>query len=186
MGAASGGASAAAEENARKDPPTHPKAEMRAPSACFAIAALLTSCADHVVYQQDVSVPEGAWHRDFTPEFTFTVTDTVSRHDLFIDLRHTGDYPFSDLFLFIDLAGPDGRSLRDTVECLLADPTGRWYGKGTGFILAKRTEITAKVLYKYRNRFPVAGPYTIRLEQAMRTETLPGVIDVGVSVERSR
>ena len=31
------------------------------------------------------------------------------------------------------------------VECLLADPTGRWYGKGTGFIFANRA-VDAKVL----------------------------------------
>ena len=69
------------------------------------------------------------------------------------------------------------------MECLLADPTGRWYGKGTGFIFANRA-VDAKVLYKTGNRFPAAGHYVIRLEQAMRTERLEGVMDVGVSVER--
>lgn len=144
----------------------------------------LAGCSDHVLHQESVPVPEGAWHRDLVPEFTFVVTDTVSRHDLYIDIRHTGDYPYSDLFLFVDLSGPDDRHLRDTVECLLADPTGRWYGRGLGFIFADRYE--AHVLYKLGNRFPTAGRYSIRLEQAMRTEELPGVMDVGISVERSR
>ena len=96
----------------------------------------------------------------------------------------TGEYPFSDLFLFVDLEGPRGRALRDTVECLLADPTGRWYGKGLGFIFADRYQ--AHVLYKLNNRFPASGRYSIKLEQAMRTEVLEGVLDVGVSVERSK
>jgi len=151
--------------------------------AVACVCLILSACTDHVVFQQDVQVPEGGWSRSFTPEFTFQVTDTVLQHDLYIDLRHTGDYPFSDLFLFVDLYGPNDRHLRDTVECLLADPTGRWYGKGTGFIFADR--IKAHVLYKLKNRFPAAGSYTIKLEQAMRTELLAGVIDVGVSVERS-
>lgn len=145
---------------------------------------LLAGCADEVVYQSDVPVPDGAWDRAFTPEFTFMVTDTVQRHDLYVDIRHTGDYPFSDLFLFVDLYGPGDRHLRDTVECLLADPEGRWYGRGTGFIFADRLE--AHVLYKHGNRFPVPGKYMVKLEQAMRTERLAGVIDVGLSVERSR
>jgi gliding motility-associated lipoprotein GldH len=148
------------------------------------LALLLAGCSDQVVFQADVPVPEEAWDRSFTPEFSFDVSDTVQHHDLYIDVRHTGDYPFSDLFLFVDLYGPDDRHLRDTVECLLADPTGRWYGKGTGFIFADRFE--AHVLYKLKNRFPASGRYTIKLEQAMRTEQLPGVIDVGVSVERSK
>jgi gliding motility-associated lipoprotein GldH len=137
-----------------------------------------------VVYQSDVPVPGGEWDRGLVPEFLFDISDTVNKHDLFIDIRHTGDYPYSDLFLFVDLNGPGGRHLRDTVECLLADPTGRWYGKGTGYIFADRYR--AKVLYKMGNRFPSAGRYSIKLEQAMRTEKLQGVLDVGVSVERSR
>jgi len=153
-------------------------------AAVLGLAALLAGCADHVVYQADVPIPGGAWNRAYVPEFGFDITDTIGKHDLYIDLRHTGDYPFSDLFLFVDLEGPGGRKLRDTVECLLADPSGRWYGKGAGFIFADRIE--AKVLYKLGNKFPASGRYTIRLEQAMRTEELHGVLDVGISVERSK
>jgi gliding motility-associated lipoprotein GldH len=148
------------------------------------LAVSLSSCADNVVYQESVPVVGDAWHREFVPEFEFEITDTVSKHDLFIDIRHTGDYPYSDLFLFVDLHGPGDRHMRDTVDCLLADPTGRWYGKGLGFIFADRYK--AHVLYKLGNRFPVSGRYTMRLEQAMRTEEVHGVIDVGVSIERSR
>ncbi len=148
------------------------------------LALFFSSCADNVVFQASSPVVGDAWHREFVPEFAFDIADTVSKHDLFIDIRHTGDYPFSDLFLFVDLQGPGDRHMRDTVECLLADPTGRWYGKGLGFIFADRYE--AHVLYKLGNRFPVSGRYTMRLEQAMRTEELPGVIDVGISIERSQ
>jgi len=156
---------------------------MRAAGLIMGVGLLLAGCADHVVHSSDVPVPNGAWERSFTPTFEFDITDTVNTHNLFIDIRHTGDYPFSDLYLFVDVHGPGGRHLRDTVECLLADPTGRWYGKGTGFIFANRA-VDAKVLYKTGNRFPSAGHYVIRLEQAMRTERLEGVMDVGVSVER--
>jgi len=148
------------------------------------IACLFSSCADNVVFQADVPVQGAAWNREFKPEFAFEMTDTVSKHDLFIDIRHTGEYPFSDLFLFVDLHGPDGRHMRDTIECLLADPTGKWFGKGLGFIFADRYQ--AHVLYRSGNRFPASGRYTVRLEQAMRTEELAGVLDVGVSVERSK
>ena len=41
------------------------------------------------------------------------------------------------------------------------------------------------MLYRYRDRFPRADTFTVRLEQAMRVERLPGILDVGISVERS-
>lgn len=150
---------------------------------CACLAVFTAGCSDQVVFQEDVPVPGGAWQSGFIPEFAFDITDTVSRHDVYIDVRHTGEYPYSDLYLFVDLTGPGGRAMRDTVECILADPTGRWLGKGAGFIFSDR--IQAKVLYKLRNRFPGRGRYTMKLQQAMRVDPLPAVIDVGVSVERS-
>ena len=158
---------------------------MRSLIVFVALASVLfTGCSEPPVFQADVPIAEGAWDRAFEPSFTFTITDTVNKHDVFIDVRHNGDYPFSDLFLFVDLKGPGGRTLRDTVECLLADPSGKWYGKGQGFIFADRYQ--AHVLYKLGNRFPTGGEYTVTLQQAMRTEKLPGVLDVGMSVMRSQ
>lgn len=145
---------------------------------------LWAGCNSDVLFQADAQVPEGAWERSWKPQFAFDVADTTAPCDIYLDIRHTGDYPFSNIYLFTTLAGPEGRSFTDTVECTLADPTGRWYGKGTGFIFSDR--IQAHVLYRLGNKFPRSGRYVITLEQAMRTERLPGVIDVGVSVERSR
>lgn len=146
---------------------------------------MLAGCAGNVVFQEDAAIPGGQWSSAFKPEFSFEIADTAGKHDVFIDVRHTGDYAYSDLYLFVDLTGPGGRTMRDTVECILADPTGRWLGRGTGFVFANRTR-HAKVLYRLGNRFPASGRYTIRLEQAMRDDPLPAVIDVGVSIERSK
>jgi gliding motility-associated lipoprotein GldH len=144
---------------------------------------LLAGCGGNVVFQQDQEVPGGTWARSWKPAFTIPVTDTVTPCNIFLDLRHNGDYRFSNLYLFATLDGPGGRIFTDTVECTLADPTGRWYGKGTGFIFSDRFQ--AHVLYRMNNRFPRAGRYVMTLEQAMRTEELPGMLDVGISVERA-
>jgi gliding motility-associated lipoprotein GldH len=150
----------------------------------LAVALGLVACTDEPpVFQADVPVPGGAWARAFSPAFTFHVADTLHEHDVYIDLRHTGDYPYSDLYLFVHLQRPDGKQLRDTVLCPMADPTGKWFGTGTGWLFADRYK--AHVLYKFRNRFPVRGEYAVRIEQAMRVDPLAGIVDVGLAVERS-
>lgn len=151
---------------------------------CVLSGLLMVGCSEPPVFQADVPLANGTWDRGIKPTFSFDITDTVNKHDVFIDVRHTGDYPFSSLYLFVDLAGPGDRAARDTVECLLAEPSGKWYGKGLGFIFADRYQ--AKVLYKLGNRFPASGRYSITLEQAMRTDTLIGVLDIGISIERSK
>jgi len=144
---------------------------------------ILGGCSTHVVFQEDAEVPGGSWNRSWKPQFAFDITDTLAQRDVYIDIRHTGDYPFSNLYLFTTMAGPDGQQHTDTVECTLADPSGRWYGKGTGFIFSDR--VKAHVLYRMNNQFPRSGRYVFTLEQAMRTGELPGVIDVGISVEEA-
>lgn len=151
---------------------------------CLWTGLLLAGCTGHVAFQENAQVPDGTWDRSWKPQFTFEVDDTLAERNIFLDIRHTGDYPFSNLYLFTTLNGPDGHLFTDTVECTLADPTGRWYGKGTGFIFSDRFQ--AHVLYRMNNRFPRRGRYMFTLEQAMRTTELPGVIDVGISIEEPR
>ena len=146
-------------------------------------ACLLAGCSADVVFQADVPVAGGAWAQEAKHSFAFDISDTVGTHNVFIDVRHTGDYPYQDMYLFVDLEDPQGEHSVDTVDLILADGTGRWLGRGVGFIKADRHD--AHVLYRHRDRFPRTGRYTLTLEQAMRVDPLPGVIDVGVSIERA-
>lgn len=141
----------------------------------------LIGCTDGVLVQSAVNAPSEGWPRLWKPEFTFDVTDTLGSYNTFLDLRHTTEYPYSNLYLFVSLTDPDGNISIDTVECPLAAPDGNWYGKGLGFIHEDRFQ--AHVLYKMNNRFPKSGRYNMKLEQAMRRETLEGIINIGISVE---
>ena len=158
---------------------------MKNTAVIVALACLLVAgCTSHVVFQQDAEVPNGIWARSWKPQFSFDIKDTVAQRNIYLDIRHTGEYRFSNIYVFTTLQGPDGHAFTDTVECTLADPSGRWFGKGTGFIFSDRFQ--AHVLYRMNNRFPRSGRYVFTLEQAMRTDELKGVIDVGVSVEEAQ
>ena len=105
------------------------------------------------------------------------ITDTVSLNNVYLQVRHTVDYPMSNLYMFVLLKGPSGQFHRDTVNMILAVPDGKWIGKGTG----KLREL--RYLYRKQVRFREPGTYSISIEQAMRKSELP-VTDVGVRIER--
>ena len=65
---------------------------------------------------------------------------------------------------------------RDTIEAMMADDYGRWFGKGIN-----RYELP--LLYDAHRRFEHTGEYTFAIRQGMRTEWLKGITDVGVVVE---
>ncbi len=142
------------------------------------IMFLAVSCNPDLVYEENRRIPGETWSRYNIPEFGFEISDTLNPHDLIINIRNTGEYPRSNLFLFISATSPGGAFTRDTLELVLAGPSGKWKGRGFGSVWQNR------FFYRQNIRFPEAGKYTISIEQAMRLEDLPGIVDIGLRVER--
>lgn len=143
------------------------------------VLLILSACDSSRVYEENVSIPEGEWNQDQAVEFNFNIEDTLSFHNLYLNIRNTGKYPYSNIFLFVNTLLPDGRRGRDTVEVILAEQDGKWKGSGIGDIWDNRT------LFKKDFKFPVAGEYKIQLIQAMRINVLPEIVDAGIRIEKS-
>ena len=151
------------------------------PAICAIILMLLSAaCGSDVVFEKNQNIPGDKWDRHFIPAFEVEITDTLNPHNLMINLRNTGEYPRSNLFLFISATSPAGAFTRDTLELVLAESSGRWKGKGFGNVWQNR------FFYRQNVRFPVKGNYTFRIEQAMRFDELPGILDIGLRVEKKQ
>lgn len=140
---------------------------------------LTVACNGDVVYERNERIPGNEWSRYHIPVFEAEITDTLNAYNLLINLRNTGEYPRSNLFLFISATSPQGAFTRDTLELVLAEPSGRWKGRGFGSVWQNR------FFYRQNVRFPERGKYTFEVEQAMRIDDLPGILDVGLRIERS-
>lgn len=147
----------------------------------FFISIILFSCKDNALFEGNAKIENHAWNIKQVIKFDVLVTDTLSRNDMFINVRHTGDYKFSNLFIFINLTGPDSyQTRRDTFECTLADEKSKWLGKGAGDIVDHR------IPFKLNFRLPKPGIYKFEIEQAMREENLPGILDIGMRIEKAQ
>ena len=136
----------------------------------------LSGCQPVAVYDDNKSFPGNVWKSDQVVRFDVELKDTVSIHKFYLSLRHETSYRYANLFLFIHTTYPDGKEANDTVECILADPSGKWLGKGI-------TEIRDyQVLLRRGLRFPQMGNYIFELEQAMREPELTGVKDIGLRI----
>ena len=135
------------------------------------------SCERGIVYDQFKSTGDSGWTWQDRCHFEADLQDTVSLHNLFIQIRHTVDYPMNNLYMFVHVTGPSGQTLTDTVNFILARQDGKWFGSGVG----KLKEI--RLLYRKNTVFRDAGIYSFELEQGMRTPSLP-VTDVGIVIER--
>lgn len=140
---------------------------------------LFTSCDRSVFYEELKHVEKTEWKAADTLLFKFSITDTLQPYDLSFSVRNTTSYQFQNLYLFITAWYPDRTWSRDTAECILAAPDGKWYGKGNGKIR------DAHFLFRKEVKFRRAGEYTIGVNQAMRTDNLPGISDIGIRLVKS-
>jgi gliding motility-associated lipoprotein GldH len=140
----------------------------------------MVSCDPRRVFDDTKTLPDNVWDRANKIAFNVTITDTVSAHNMFINVRNAEGYPYSNLQLFIHSKFPNGQLHTDTLECQLADANGKWLGDGLGDLYDNQ------ILFKRNVRFRQSGTYTFELEQAMRLEKLPLIMDVGIRIEKAQ
>lgn len=146
----------------------------------FCCMILLLSCDPGRVYEKNIKIPDGIWDKDNKLSFEVFIDDTVSAHNLYVNVRNTSLYPFSNLFLFIETTAPSGHTIRDTVEVILANERGKWLGSGLGDIW------DLQQAYKENVRFAQRGKYSFQYQQAMRMDKLPFILDSGLRIETVR
>lgn len=150
------------------------------------LALCLTSCDKNRVFDEYKSLPE-KWNRDSVVTFKVNGLDSVQPYNLFINLRNTNAYKYSNLYLITAMDFPNGKVVKDTLEYKMAHSDGEWMGVGIGETKA------SKLWYKEGVRFPEEGTYTFSIRQAMRQngeedgiENLKGITEVGFRVEKPK
>lgn len=149
--------------------------------------AFFCSCDSDRIYDEYKSVPN-QWHKDSIISFKVTPPDSINNYNLFVNLRNTNDYKYSNLFLIVEMDYPNGKIVKDTLEYKMADPSGKFLG--TGFTDVKEN----KLWYKGHEKpfiFNEMGEYKIQIQHAMRQngqvngiENLEGITDIGFRIEK--
>lgn len=140
----------------------------------------LSACENLLFKAEQVSITDAAWDKEKVISIPMQIADTSSTFDYYVSLRNTEEYPYQNIFLFIDLEFPNGRMLRDTLGVDLAASDGRWKGKGAG------SSYDNRILVNRKMKFPLPGDYTFRIRHAMREEQLKGIQTVGVEFDYVR
>lgn len=138
----------------------------------------LSACNNPTVYQEYKSTTAEEWDHREPVVFEMSIDDTLALHELHLLVRNNTDYAYSNFFLFLDIRFPDNTLLRDTIECFLADKSGKWTGKGFGSI--KNNQF----LFRDDVWFPLSGTYTFSFRHGMREETITGITDIGIRIDR--
>jgi len=145
------------------------------------ISCLLGGCLPAPYYQKEAFIPQNAWMYAFKPSFTFDITDTISNYQPYFIIRHSQSYPYCNLWMWVYVKTPgDTIEKKERINVVLAEATGKWLGRGMGEIYEQRLPISFGDSVRLNRK----GTYKITLEQNMRINPLPEVMDVGLRVEK--
>lgn len=130
------------------------------------------------VYEKHTAIPAYSWNYDFHPSFLFYIKDTAATYNIFVTIRHSDEYAFSNLWLLISSSREGEKPKTKRVELPLADKEGRWLGTGMDGIYDHRIPI------QQHARFNQEGTYLFSFEQDMRTNPLAHIMSVGLRIEK--
>lgn len=152
---------------------------MRTVCLIFTVVLLAVSCDRQKVYEQFITLEHQTWDSPDKLKFNVNISDTASAHNVYLVIRNTGQYEYSNLYLFVTAHSPNGNVTSDTTEIMLADEHGKWLGEGSASVFT--------LYYPYRRniRFPFRGIYQFEIEQAMWVKDLEHVSHVGLRIERA-
>lgn len=144
---------------------------------------LLFSCDETEVFNQYQSIENQLWSKQNAIEFNVENTDTISKKNVFINLRNTNDYPFKTIFLIGKIKFPSGETLIDTLEYEMADQYGNFLGSGISSIKENKLFFKKDVLFNEQGTYRFSVRHVTRsIDDIDGTKPLKGIEAVGLNI----
>lgn len=160
-------------------PPIHQTDKIAKVFLILMILGSLASCNRGTQFESERKFESESWHKDSLVEFHPVIEDTSQVFNVGFSLEHSNEYPYSNLWLFVDVESPGGHVQTDTMEYFLADPEGDWIGKGS--------DRSMKLYWLFKGGVKLADPgeYKFTLQQGMRRDRIDGIKAVSLWIEKA-
>lgn len=149
----------------------------------FILTTLLCACGGGtthtIAYSAFHHIPSATWNADNEIHFALSskadsLNITPGNYRLIINLRHTVECPYSEIWLTLNYLGLKQKEKTDTIKISLTDASGRWKGEGTRTLRLVADTITQPIY--------IDPAWQISLRHAMKPISLQGIQDVGITL----
>lgn len=139
----------------------------------------ISACQDELIFDQNLALPEREWHWKEKAHFQVDIEDSTQWYALYVNTRITGHYPYSNMWVLVEGISPAGDTSTARVELPLFDQEGTPLGLERGTVWEYHIPAIPQM------DFTSGGTWMFTIEQNMRVHTLPGVLDIGLSLEKT-
>lgn len=137
---------------------------------------IIISCGPKYAFNETYDINNNQWAYSDSLRFEFAIKDTTAIYNLLLDVKHTTDYSFQNLYTNIHTQFPDGSRLSKPVSLELADKAGIWQGD------CNAKTCTLEIPIQEGAYFNQIGKYVITVEQFMRDSVINGVQSITMKV----
>jgi len=123
---------------------------------------------------------EDSWHADSIITLNHSVVDTITKQNLYLKIRHTTDFEYQNIFLFVDF-----QEKRDTIEVTLSEKNGKWLGSGFGDIKEVEYCLAKEIIFNSKKTSNVTVEQAMRYGDQPVITNLKGIIALGINIKKS-
>jgi gliding motility-associated lipoprotein GldH len=139
---------------------------------------ILWSCNRLDTFEQTTFFKQHEWESKNQPNFKFEITDTVARYNIYVVIRHEDAYHYNNLWINVTTTAPGEKANTQKVNLQLANNATGWLGSGMDDVFDHRIRITNSPIHLRK------GIYQFSLQQIMREDPLPAMLNAGIRVEK--
>lgn len=142
------------------------------------LIATLWSCNRLDTFEQTAFFPQHEWTSKNQPSFQFEIKDTVALYNIYVVIRHEDAYHYNNLWVNVITTAPAEKAMTQKVNLQLANNATGWLGSGMDDVFDHRIRITNRPIPLKK------GVYQFSLQQIMREDPLPAMLNAGIRVEK--
>lgn len=144
------------------------------------LSLLLLVCCNTNTESSYSVFEEDSWHADSIITLNHSVVDTITKQNLYLKIRHTTDFEYQNIFLFVDF-----QEKRDTIEVTLSEKNGKWLGSGFGDIKEVEYCFAKEIIFNSKKTSNVTVEQAMRYGDQPVITNLKGIIALGINIKKS-
>ena len=141
---------------------------------------LLVSCSNNKVFEQYHKFEKFSWNRFEFVNFETQIKDIESDYDIYLNFRHLPEYPYKHIDFNFTIYTPSGEMRTSNYEIDLYNKQGERLSECLGDFC------DMKIPVRKGFRFSEPGLAKFEIENRMTKLQTPGVMEVGLIIEKSK
>lgn len=137
---------------------------------------LMACNQSQIIIDENISIYKNEWHVDQNPTFKVDIKDTLCTYKIFLNLRHTSNFPYSKIFILVHEKTKNNKDTTIRTAIDLAEPDGQWIGYSTASLHH------VQYLLHENYTFADTGKYEFKIEHNMQQNPLKNIVDIGLKV----